>query len=265
MESKTHLRLTKRFEREVYSKIIAEKKRYIAKIANNVVFNGLANWNGYTLEHQNNIYKILVSSYTNIIKIYGKTENKIIDAKIKAVLNKRKSYTKNITFLFFDAFFINLAKLFTEKYALKKATLMTATQKEDLRRIVSSGIQQQLGTDEIARNIRIEAPKIAVSRARTIARTETHTAAQFASKETAKGIQKDFKVDMLKEWVSVEDNRTRPAHAEANGEKIKLDEQFEVGGELMDRPNDPNASAENVINCRCTLAYDVDESIYNQL
>jgi len=38
-----------------------------------------------------------------------------------------------------------------------------------------------------------------------------------------------------------------------------MDDQFTVGGELMDAPGDPNASAENVINCRCMVDFEKRE------
>jgi len=63
-------------------------------------------------------------------------------------------------------------------------------------------------------------------------------------------------VKMLKEWLPTLDGRTRPDHAAmAGSDPIPLEEKFLVGGEEMDRPGDPNASAEQVCGCRCTLGY----------
>ena len=58
---------------------------------------------------------------------------------------------------------------------------------------------------------------------------------------------------MVKEWVSVDDNRTREAHHHADGQVVPLDEPFIVDGEELMYPGDINGSASNVINCRCTM------------
>lgn len=57
-------------------------------------------------------------------------------------------------------------------------------------------------------------------------------------------------------WVSQLLPDTRDAHAIAHGQKVKIDDFFNVGGELLFYPSDPNASAENVINCLCVLIGD---------
>lgn len=59
--------------------------------------------------------------------------------------------------------------------------------------------------------------------------------------------------EMVKTWVAIGDNRTRPAHAEADGQTVPLDQPFIVGGEKLMYPGDINGSASNVINCRCTI------------
>ena len=56
-----------------------------------------------------------------------------------------------------------------------------------------------------------------------------------------------------KEWLASIDERTREAHAEADGQVVNTHEAFMVDGEEMEYPGDPGASAENVINCRCTV------------
>lgn len=97
-------------------------------------------------------------------------------------------------------------------------------------------------------------------RAATIANTETHNAAMYALKENGKRVAREENLDLRKYWIPVEDSRTRDAHsAMASHDAIPLDALFTVGGEKMDRPGDPRASAKNVIRCRCTMAYSVAE------
>jgi len=93
-------------------------------------------------------------------------------------------------------------------------------------------------------------------RARTIARTETHGAAMYASKNTAIKIASETGTELVKQWNSVEDDRTRIDHSIVNGQKRLMDQDFNVGGFKMDRPSDPRGGAGNVINCRCVMTYE---------
>ena len=54
-------------------------------------------------------------------------------------------------------------------------------------------------------------------------------------------------------WVNQLDNKVRDSHIIANGQKVKIMEYFSVGTDLMLYPGDPTASAQEVINCRCTI------------
>lgn len=97
------------------------------------------------------------------------------------------------------------------------------------------------------------------ARARRIARTEVHGQVMGGSLEAMRqrGIN-------AKQWLSAPDEKTRPAHREALGQQVPLDEPFEVDGEELMYPGDPEGSPGNVIQCRCTMLgirafMDVDE------
>lgn len=96
-----------------------------------------------------------------------------------------------------------------------------------------------------------------VSRAMTIARTETHKAANVSQYTRAESAATDSGLDVVVEWISTNDGRVRDSHKNANGQKRHMGQPFNVGGESMKYPSDPTASAENTINCRCVLGYDV--------
>jgi uncharacterized protein with gpF-like domain len=59
-----------------------------------------------------------------------------------------------------------------------------------------------------------------------------------------------------KRWIATHDARTRPEHAEADGQRVNQDEPFIVGGEKLMYPADDKlgASPFNVYNCRCSVA-----------
>ena len=101
------------------------------------------------------------------------------------------------------------------------------------------------------------------NRAQMIARTEIIRASNAGSLLGAI----ETGVPMLKYWLATRDNRTRgqkPSdkfdhYSMLEREKIgvSLDQPFNVSGELLMYPGDPDGSAGNTINCRCALRYEV--------
>lgn len=53
-------------------------------------------------------------------------------------------------------------------------------------------------------------------------------------------------------WISALTDRTRETHAQAHGQTVGLDEEFEVGGESLKYPGDPDGDPSEIINCLCT-------------
>ncbi|OPY11467.1 MAG: hypothetical protein A4E67_00199 [Syntrophaceae bacterium PtaB.Bin038] len=96
---------------------------------------------------------------------------------------------------------------------------------------------------------------------RTIAKTETHDVYEQGSWDQVKNEAEEFGAEVTKYWQhSGNEHAPRETHlaaAEQYGpdDAIPIDEPFIVGGETMMRPHDPDASAENVINCGCTAIY----------
>lgn len=85
-----------------------------------------------------------------------------------------------------------------------------------------------------------------------IARTQT-TRLENKARIDAYSIGEKMGYTMVKQWVAVGDDKTREAHLHANGQIVPIDEPFIVDGEELMYPGDPNGSAENIINCRCTM------------
>lgn len=82
-----------------------------------------------------------------------------------------------------------------------------------------------------------------------IARTEGHRI-QVQGAMDACYKAKDVGADVVKQWDSTLDGRTRPSHQKVDGEIRELDEPFSNG--LM-FPGDPDGGAAEVVNCRCAL------------
>lgn len=101
-------------------------------------------------------------------------------------------------------------------------------------------------------------------RSQVIARTEVLRAANYGAMQGAR--KAGYK--MQKRWISAQDFRTRRvprdefSHIEANGQIQEMDNPFLIprrsgGTEQLMQPGDPNGSAADVINCRCTVGFEV--------
>ena len=91
--------------------------------------------------------------------------------------------------------------------------------------------------------------KIGYNKAIRIARTEGHrvqTTATMDAMEKAK----EKGADVVKQWDSTLDARTRHSHVKVDGEIRELEEKFSNG---LRYPGDPHGAAGEVINCRCAL------------
>lgn len=111
---------------------------------------------------------------------------------------------------------------------------------------ISRGIATGLGYGDIARNI-ANATSAPVSRTKTIARTEGHRIQQTSTADVQRAA-KDKGADVVKQWDSTLDGKTRESHRRVDGEIRELDEKFSNG--LM-YPGDPSGGAAEVVNCRC--------------
>ena len=122
----------------------------------------------------------------------------------------------------------------------------------------------------------------APGRAASIAMTEVGSCAEFAKGTEAAALHKALKKGLglalltkgrkvsvffppgssnfMKVWQADLDEKTRPAHVEADWQAVDATEPFTVMGEQLMRPGDESmgASLENIINCRCSALYYVE-------
>lgn len=146
----------------------------------------------------------------------------------------------------------------------EKITQITKTTQEDIRRTINRGIRDGLSEREIGKLIRDIAPTKSASRAQTIARTEVHAASQAS----AQGVAEAANLNMVRVWVSSKGERTRTIadgakfdHRAADGQKVGMNEPFTIrgvnGDEQIMYPGDPSGSAANIINCRCSVVFEL--------
>lgn len=81
--------------------------------------------------------------------------------------------------------------------------------------------------------------------------TAIETINQNLQRATARRIQEQGL--SWKKWVAHHDDRTRPAHREADGQTVPATDTFTVGGYRMRYPKDPSAPLHLTINCRCIM------------
>lgn len=123
-----------------------------------------------------------------------------------------------------------------------------------VRSSVSRGIAQGSSWQEVARNLAVgmNSPmKRAMNDSMRIARTEGHRINQQGFLDAGYKA-KERGAQVVKQWDSTLDGRTRPEHRQADGQIREWDEDFDVGGEKLKAPG-IGGSARNVVNCRCCL------------
>jgi hypothetical protein len=102
------------------------------------------------------------------------------------------------------------------------------------------------------------------NRATVIARTETMGALNGGRSEAFR-IVAEQEPDIVWErlWLATDDTRTRETHQDADGQRVGLDQPFNVGGFSLAFPGDPTGPAQEVIQCRCTsLLVEQGETVY---
>lgn len=133
-----------------------------------------------------------------------------------------------------------------------------------------TGLTEGGGIETIAREMEERLQGLARQRARVIARTELVAGSNFATFAAGERFADNTGTEMVKEWISTLDARTRDEefnHREPDGQIVPLHEPFSVSGERLMYAGDTHlgASAGNVIQCRCTHAPlfrdSVDESL----
>lgn len=142
-----------------------------------------------------------------------------------------------------------------QQVAGQRVTMVSSTAQATLtntiRQFMADPVFQSAGEAVQSKMLRQKFNHLADYQAKRIVRTEATNAANYATEQAALNLFAGQ--DMTKTWKSGYDARVRPAHQAANGQIVPFNSKFSVGGESLQRPGDPNGSASNVINCRCSM------------
>lgn len=132
----------------------------------------------------------------------------------------------------------------------KRLGINTRAMKNAIRQEITRGISSSMSYGDIARNID-NRMNSGLYNSYRIARTEGHRINQEASYD-AMNKAKEAGADIVKQWDSTLDSRTRPHHRDLNGQIRELDEPFEIAGLQAMYPSGFGKASED-INCRCVV------------
>lgn len=241
------INLLDRYENKLTRSLARAKNAFIKSAAASYVGHGGDVFHDDYIQLVETVRGILTDHYNTIVPKAGKIALQAI--KSGPVLEKKDE----------ESLFTQLSNQWIEENSLRNARLVASSTRSDVRNVIQSGMDEGLGTIEIARGIS-KVTMLSMYRSEVISRTETHNAATFGSIESVRAGAETVGVKVLKFWLPVLDERTRESHAEmANYPGIGLEEKFRVGGTFMDRPGDPAGGPAQVINCRCSLVYEEDK------
>lgn len=157
----------------------------------------------------------------------------------------------------------NLFGQFAQQNAGAKIVLVQGTAKKTLQRILKANMGDPafaaLGARQKRDVILRQTNLYSRNQALRLVRTEATAAANYGTLQSATTIFPSQQ--MMKQWVSGQDGRTRSFpkddydHAIMNGEQVKHQDNFSVQGELMAFPGDSSKGAQsgNIVNCRCSV------------
>jgi HK97 family phage portal protein len=164
----------------------------------------------------------------------------------------------------FNSWLDNFVKTHTARNVSNIQGTTDKKAREKIKGIVAEGIRDGSTSIQIGDALVEEMDSLSAGRARTIARTEVGIATQTGSLEAAKAMDIP---GLKKEWVSIQDDRTRDGespneadHLSMDGQQVEIDDVFAVYVKdddvtLMTGPGDPSAGANNLVNCRCALIF----------
>lgn len=201
------------------------------------------------------IYTALTQLYKRVGPLWANEVRKDIRGKTITKAMFPMGFNERIVELMREYFGIDL---------LNDAELMTRYSREIIVRVLSENLS--LSFDQIVAKLVVH-PEFSAMRARRIARTETVTAANGASMIYVR----QSKAKWNKVWIAVKDSRTRHNHILIDNTTIDIDSPFKLpDAEMMQpgarkQPDNRPVPASEVVNCRCTVAFEAKRDARGRL
>ena len=145
----------------------------------------------------------------------------------------------------------DLKRPVVQEWIDRRLNLWAGLTNEETARLLNQEVVAALDNGESIREMQVRVEKIFnfndAVRSERIARTESLSASNRGALEA----YRQSGVVESKTWLATRDDRTRDAHADANGQTVPLDVPFLVMGESVMAPGE--GSAANSVSCRCTI------------
>ncbi len=242
-EAAIQVRLREGFARSMRVRVDTELNRVAKRSAEGYIRGGRTAALDVLQSHQENLHKILVSTYSAVLTTFGMRSIEAADRKGRKRIEKK------------DAMGDLQAVIseWTAEVSALKAAEMTATTRKLITRALEEAFVEDISPGDVAKTIeKLLGGPSAKWRSKMIAKTEIHGASQRGILVGAQQIPGE----LVKEWVAFIDERTREDHFIVDGDVQAVDEKFKVGNSYMDHPGDPAGGADQVINCRCVLVFE---------
>lgn len=141
-----------------------------------------------------------------------------------------------------------------EKYSQeigKKVKNIVEVFRLQLSKIIIEGKEKGTSYEEVAQNLKARIKDMSLSRARTIALTETTTLTSNLDYDMATSAKMKSKT-----WIHAGGGKTdRPSHVLLDGTTIPIDSKFNVNGIMCNHAHDIVLPAGDIINCHCVTIY----------
>lgn len=198
------------------------------------------------------LYEVLVSLYKTVGPAWARvTRTESIKADDNFVTGQ----------MGFNARIVELMNQYYGIDLLNDANLMTQYSTAYIQQVLGDAAITGASFDDIVKQLLVS-PAFNAMRARRIARTETVTSANGAAMIYAN----ESGNVMEKVWIAVKDKRTRHDHRMVDGTRLPIETPFTLtNAKLGDigmmqpgvrsQPNGLPVPAEEVVNCRCTVAF----------
>jgi len=121
---------------------------------------------------------------------------------------------------------------------------------QQLQERLTQGLIQGKSYQDVARDIK-ERMDVGATNTQRIAQTEMHRAQQEGRMEALEQAHEKG-VNMVKVWTATLDDRTRDTHQSLDGQKVGMEEEFEIRGSRAKQPGGFGIPEED-INCRCAV------------
>jgi len=230
------------YEKRAYKELQKVFSKYNSKVINIDFKESTIKKQLESVVNENDMFNTYYHIYFNVGVAHGQRVGKDINVELK----------KDFTIPKFMVLFEKDLPKYLRTYGITRIQQVNKTYLDDVFALFNKRLLDGKTLKETTAEVFkvMKSPRFYKYQAERIARTETTAAANYGAVQS--GAVSGY--EMQKRWISALDKRTRDIHGSTNGQIVNEKEPFLVGGEQLLYPGDPNGSAGNVINCRCTVA-----------